>query len=215
MTDTQYAVAQALLEIQAVGFTPKNPIKFKSGILSPVYVDNRRLPFFPTQWRIIIQAFQNIITTRNIPHDVVAGVAVGGIPHSATLAYQLQKPSVFIRKEAKEHGKQKRVEGGDVLNLRVLLIEDLVTTGSSSLSAVQSLREEGAIVTDLFAIVSYGFSEATQAFHQSEMTLHTLTSFRIILETAIAQNRFTPEETFLIEDWFRDPYQWGKRNGFA
>ncbi len=215
MISTPQAVAEALLSIDAVGFTPQKPITFKSGILSPVYVDNRRLPYFPRQWSIVIEGFKALLKEKDLHFDVVAGVAVGGVPHSATLGYLLGVPSVFIRKEAKEHGKQKRVEGGEVANKRVLLIEDLVTSGGSSLNAVQALREEGAVVTDLVSIVSYGFPEATENFAHAEMRLHTLTSFKLILEHSLSQARFSPDEASLIQDWFKDPYQWGKRNGFA
>src|SRR5689334_11197583 len=117
------AVARALLEIGAVGFSPNEPIRFKSGILSPVYVDNRKLPYYPQQWGIIIEGFK--LQVKSIHFDVIAGVAVGGVPHSAALGYALQMPSLFVRKEAKEHGKGQRVEGGEVSGKRVLLVEDL------------------------------------------------------------------------------------------
>lgn len=213
MTDTAHAVAQALLAIDAVGFTPHRPITFKSGILSPVYVDNRRLPFFPVHWKTVIDGFQSLLQAQALPFDVVAGVAVGGVPHSAVLGYALSVPSVFIRKEAKEHGKQRRVEGGDVDQKRVLLIEDLVTSGGSCLNAVEALREEGAIVTDVCAIVSYGFPEATENFYRHEVALHTLTTFSTIL--AIAGARFSDDERATIQDWFYDPFGWGKRHGHA
>ena len=138
------SIAKALLNINAVGFSPQAPITFKSGIISPVYVDNRQLIFHPTEWHVIIEGFQSLIQAQALAFDVIAGVAVGGVPHSSALAYQLNKPSVFIRKEAKEHGKGKRVEGGDVQDKRVLLIEDLVTTGGSSLSGVRSTPRDQA-----------------------------------------------------------------------
>src|SRR5690606_3444272 len=123
------AVAQALLEIDAIGYTADAPITFKSGIISPVYVDNRKLPYYPNQWRVVIDAFQDILQQEDELCEVVAGVAVGGVPHSATLGYLLRRPSIFIRKDAKEHGQKKLVEGGDVNGRHVVLVEDLVTTG--------------------------------------------------------------------------------------
>src|SRR5262245_62097897 len=105
-------VARALLEIEAVGFSPQAPVTFKSGIVSPVYVDSRRLPYHPLQWRLVIEAFKALAET--LAFDVIAGVAVGGVPHSSALAYVMQKPSVFVRKDAKEHGKKQLVEGGQV-----------------------------------------------------------------------------------------------------
>lgn len=207
-------VAQALLEIDAVGFSPDAPIRFKSGILSPVYVDNRRLPYHPVQWHNVIDAFTQIIMNHTMSYDVLAGVAVGGIPHSAALAYELEVPSVFVRKASKEHGKQQQVEGGDVTRKRVLLIEDLITTGSSSLEAVASLRASGAIVEHVCAIVSYGFSEAQANFAQADLTLHTLTDFPTILEVARAHNRFDDDQASIIADWFTDPHNWANRQGF-
>jgi orotate phosphoribosyltransferase len=113
---------------------------------------------------------------------------MGGVPHSAALAYHTKKPSVFVRKAPKEHGKTKRIEGGDVDNKRILLIEDLVTTGGSSLDAIAHLRESGAQITDMLAIVSYGFAEAQTNFSQANVNLYTLTDFSTILQKPMPCN---------------------------
>ncbi len=110
-----------------------------------MYVDNRRFPFHPAQWRIVIEAFKELIDTEGLVPDVIAGVEAAGIPHSAALGFFMGKPSVFVRKKPKEHGTKNRVEGGSVAGKRVLLIEDLVTTGGSSLQAVEALKNEGAL----------------------------------------------------------------------
>jgi orotate phosphoribosyltransferase len=203
-------VARALLEIGAVGFNPQQPITFKSGIRSPVYVDNRRLPFHPTHWRIVIDGFAQLIERQGIPFHVIAGIEAAGIPHSAALAYRLGQPSVFVRKQAKEHGTRSRIEGGNVSGLQVLLIEDLVTTGGSSLSGVEALREASAVCDACLAIISYGFAEADAAFQQAGVRLHTLTSFNDILETA--GSGFDP---VVVRDWLSDPHGWAERNGLA
>ena len=203
-------VARALLEIGAVGFNPKQPITFKSGIESPVYVDNRRLPFHPAHWRIVIEGFRALIERDHIRFDVVAGIEAAGIPHSAALAYSSSIPSVFVRKQAKEHGTRSRIEGGDVANLRTLLVEDLVTTGGSSLSGVAAMREAGAVVEDCFAIISYGFAEARSAFDEAGVRLHTLTSFDDILKAA-----GDTIDQVTIQDWLRDPHGWAGRHGLA
>ena len=208
-------VAQALLEIGAIGFTPDQPITFKSGIISPVYVDNRRLPYHPEAWHIVIEEFEQTIQEKQLAYDVIAGVAVGGVPHSSALAYVMQKPSVFVRKEAKAHGKGQRVEGGEIEQRTVLLVEDLVTTGGSSLSGVEALRDEGATVDDMFAIVSYGFSEATDAFANAKVTLHTLTNFHVIMNMAQQMGRFDSLTAEIISDWFSDPHGWAKRHNKA
>ncbi|MFC1960452.1 orotate phosphoribosyltransferase [Chloroflexota bacterium] len=207
--ETIRAVARALLEIEAVVFTPESPLTFKSGILSPVYVDNRRLPFWPEQWRVVIESLQQYIAATNPAYDVIAGIAAGGVPHSSALAYQLGVPSVFVRKEAKGHGTGSRIEGGDVTGKRVLLIEDLVTTGGSSLAGVAALREAGAVVTDCLCIVTYGFAEAWTAFQQAGITLHPLTPFLTLVEQALELGHFGPAERDLIEAWMNDPHNWG------
>ncbi len=206
-------VAKALLEIEAVGFSPQSPVTFKSGIVSPVYVDSRSLPYHPAQWRLAIDAFRAL--AEGLAFDVIAGVAVGGIPHSSALAYTMQKPSVFVRKEAKEHGKKRLVEGGDVAGRRVLLVEDVVTTGGSSLQAVASLRDAGAVIDDILAIVSYGFVESREAFAAADVKLHTLTNFAVITQAALELGNFSKEEMDIINDWFDDPHGWAARHGFA
>lgn len=201
-------IATVLLEIGAVSFDPKNPVTFKSGIKSPVYTNNRRLPFYPNSWRVVIDGFQTVIQEKNLELDVLAGIEAAGIPHSAALGYAMQKPSVFVRKQTKAHGRKKRVEGGDVSGLRVLLIEDLVTTGGSSLSGVEALREEGAVVTDCFAITSYGLPEAAQNFAEANITLHTLTNFEAIWQ--VAKPALDVEIHKEIESWWKNPHEWGR-----
>jgi len=202
-------IARALLAIHAVGFTPETPVTFKSGIRSPVYVDNRRLPFHPREWRRVIEGFVTLIKSKTIEFDVIAGIETAGIPHSAALAYALERPSVFVRKEAKAHGTRSRIEGGDVAGSRVLLIEDLVTTGGSSLSGIAALREAGARVTDCLAIISYDLEEARAGFEAAAVRLHTLTSFADVL----AEAKLTLPEAAIaaVEDWLRDPHGWAER----
>jgi orotate phosphoribosyltransferase len=203
-------VASVLLSVGAVGFTPDAPVTFKSGIVSPVYVDNRRLPFYPQAWRVVIEGFAALLVERQIPYDVIAGIETAGIPHSAALAYHLSKPSVFVRKQPKEHGLKNRVEGGNVGGKRVLLVEDLVTTGGSSISGVSALREAGAEVTDCLAIVSYGFMEARNAFAQAGVELHTLTNFAAILNAA---TQYSEADRLVVREWLDDPHGWAGKRG--
>lgn len=208
-------VAKALIGIDAVGFKPTDPLTFKAGIISPVYVDNRVFPFHPNEWKIVIEAFQDLIKKGKLNFDIIAGIATGGIPHSSVLGHALHKPSVYVRKESKGYGKNKRIEGGHVKGKRVLLIEDLVTTGGSSLSGVQALREEGAIVNDCLVIISYGFEEAKKNFRKEKVKLHSLTTFPVVLQVALELNKFMEEEMKVIEDWFSDPHGWAGRHGFG
>ena len=204
----QAEVACALLDIEAVVFTPRAPITFKSGIVSPVYVDNRRLPYWPAQWRVVIEAFRRLIADNALAFDVIAGIEAAGIPHSAALAYALETPSVFVRKQAKEHGTRSRIEGGDVTGRRVLLIEDLVTTGGSSLAGVGALREAGATVQHCLCITTYGFLEAQRAFDRAQVRLYPLAPFPAIVLEASRRGLFGKEELTILEAWMRDPHGW-------
>ncbi len=202
--NTAQKVAEVLLEIGSVGFVPDSPISFKSGIKSPVYVDNRKFPFHPAEWNVVIEGFADIIKKNNINFDVIAGVEAAGIPHSAALGFFLKKPSVFVRKQAKDHGTKKMVEGGDVKGKKVLLIEDLVSMGNSSLSAIASLRAEGAIVEDCLVIVSYDFPEAKEAFIKNNVNLHTVTHFPTILEEATKRNILKDTDLKIVKEWFAE-----------
>ena len=202
--DTEHKVARALVDIGAVAFVPDNPITFQSGIVSPVYVDNRTLPFFPKEWKIILESFVDITKNENLNFDIVAGVEAAGIPHSAALGFMLGKPSVFVRKQTKDHGTKKMVEGGNINGKNVLLVEDLVTLGGSSLAAVESIRKEGGIVNDCLVIVKYGFSASEKAFAEAKMRLHTLTSFPIIIDEAKKAGKGTAEEFRKVAEWFRE-----------
>jgi orotate phosphoribosyltransferase len=207
-------VAEALLDIKGVGFKPSDPITFKSGLKSPVYCDNRTFPFWPAQWAKVIHGFERLIADDNISFDIIGGIEAAGIPHSAALGFAMAKPSVFIRKEAKEHGTRKRVEGGDVSGKRVLLVEDLVTTGGSSLAGVEALRAEGAIVNDCLAIISYGFSEAVERFEAAGVRLHPLTTFEAVLEIATSRAILDEAGAASVRSWLKNPQDWAKQRGF-
>lgn len=203
-------VARALLTLDAIGFAQGAPIRFKSGILSPVYVDNRKLPSFPAHWKKILQGMKALIAQKKISFDIIAGIESAGIPHSSALGYMLGKPSVFVRKEEKDHGTKKRIEGGSVKGKRVLLIEDLVTTGMSSLSGVQALRDEGATVKDCLVIVRYGFPEASEAFKKAGVRLHALAPFSTLLKEAVALKKCTAKQAVEVKKWYANPWGWTK-----
>jgi len=205
---TSTRIAQTLLEINAVGFALERPIRFKSGILAPVYVDNRKFPYFPNAWQVAIEGFQQLLQEKSLEYDIIAGIETAGIPHSAALGYTLQKPSVFIRKAAKDHGTKKMVEGGEVKGKKVLLIEDHVTTGLSSLHGVDVLKAEGAEVVACLSISSYGWPEAQRAFSQAKVPQYTLTSFTEILAEAEKLRRITAAQSYEIHGWLHDPQAW-------
>lgn len=209
--ETSREVARALITIGAVGFTVDKPITFVSGIVAPVYVDNRRFPSHPVEWKKVVEGFAELIKANNLAPEIIAGVEAAGIPHSAALGFLTQTPSVFIRKKSKGYGMNKLVEGGDVSGEKAILIEDLVTTGGSSLNAVNALRNEGATVTDVAVIVTYGFPESVQAFKDANVNLHALTSFPIILEEAEMLEKITKEDAQIIINWTQNPHSW--KNG--
>jgi orotate phosphoribosyltransferase len=202
--ETEKKIAQALLQINAVGFCVEDPITFSAGLKAPVYVDNRKFPFWPEQWHEVIRAFAEKLNSLRTQVDVIAGIETAGIPHSSALAFVLQKPSVFVRKKPKEHGTKSKIEGKDTRGKHTLLIEDLVTTGQSSLAGVEALREAGAIVEHCFVIVTYGFPEVKKAFEKANVQLHALTSFPAILEEANISVKDKQE----IANWLEDPYGW-------
>jgi len=208
------SIAEALVAIGGVGFAPSTPITFKSGIKSPVYCDNRRFPFHPEQWSKVILGFEALLQEQGVVVDVIAGIEAAGIPHSAALGFAMRKPSIFVRKEAKGYGAKKRVEGGDVSGKRVVLVEDLVSTGLSSLSGVEALRAEGAIVSDCLAIISYGMEEAKKNFAEAGVTLHTLTDFEEVLDVVVDEKKLSEDDAAIVRDWLGDPHGWAARNGF-
>ena len=218
------AVARALLEAGSVTLRPHQPVTFKSGLRSPVYVDNRRLIFAPGPWHTVIEAFGSVIRPARgeslagwfgdlaDPGSlVIAGVESAGIPHSSALAYHLGQPSVFVRKAAKDHGLTQRIEGGDVTGRRVVLVEDMVTTGGSSLSAIEALRGGGAVAEHCLAIITYGFSEATAAFAEAGVSLTTLTTFEVVVEQALERGVIDGAEARLVREWLADPHGWDGR----
>jgi orotate phosphoribosyltransferase len=163
----------------------------------------------------VIEGFHVLIQDHDLAFDVIAGIETAGIPHSAALAYTMSMPSVFIRKQAKNHGLKNRIEGGDVDGARALLIEDLVSTGGSSLSGIEALREASATVDHCLAIVSYGFAEAIEGFAAAQITLHTLTDFQTIAEVGVENGLFGHDEMDTILDWLADPHGWADRSGFG
>jgi orotate phosphoribosyltransferase len=209
-------VARALLEAGTVTLTPAAPVTFKSGLRSPVYVDNRRLISQPAPWRVVIEAFEAELATdarRNAAPDagsepIIAGVESAGIPHSSALAFATGWPSVFVRKAAKEHGLGRRIEGGEVAGRRVVLVEDMVTTGGSSLAAVDALREAGASVAQCLAIITYGFDEALEAFRTAGVRLSVLTTFEEVVREALITGRIEPAGADLVRSWLADPHAW-------
>ena len=205
---TGATVAGALLDISALRYVPDAPLTLRSGIRSPVYVDNRRLISHPQQWHSVIAGMRALICEEALDYDAIAGIAVGGVPHSAALAFTLGCPTVFVRKEAKGHGLQGRIDGGEVAGRQVLLVEDMVTTGGSSLSGVEALRAAGARVTDCLSITSFDLAEMRQAFEREQVRLWPLAGLGCLLQAAVQRGLIDAAAQAQIEAWQRNPRDW-------
>ncbi|MBK8135351.1 MAG: orotate phosphoribosyltransferase [Chloroflexi bacterium] len=208
LSEKKARIAQALLSAGVVGFVFDSPRTFKSGLKSPVYLDNRKLLMHPEAWHMVIGELKETVESLRITQPVIAGIETAGIPHSAALAYAMGLPTVFVRKQAKEHGLQQRIEGGDVRGREVVLIEDQITTGGSSLSSVFPLREAGATVNHCLAITSYGFAESSRAFAAADVIPHVMITFADLLPEIRRAGLLPEERVAEIELWLTDPLAW-------
>jgi orotate phosphoribosyltransferase len=202
------AVARALLAAGALDYRGDDPVTFRSGLRAPMYIDCRRLIFEPAAWRVVIGALADRLRETVPDVEAVAGVEAAGIPHSSALAYAMGLPSVFVRKAAKGHGLGRRVEGGDPTGLRVMLVEDLVTTGGSSLSAVAALRAAGAVVRDCLAIATYGFAGLGEAFAEAGVRLEVLSTAGAVIDEAEASGALDATAVAVVRGWLADPAGW-------
>jgi len=200
-------VAKKLLQIKAIKLSPQKPFTWASGWRSPIYCDNRTLLSFPEVRSFVVDQFV-AVAKHFEPFDAVAGVATAGIPHGALLAYRLDSPFIYVRSKAKAHGRQNRIEGRLEQGQRVLVIEDLISTGGSSIEAVQALREAGAEVVGVLAIFTYGFDRAVQTFAEADCSFETLSNYDILLAEAADQKYITPEEQQLLAEWRKSPETW-------
>ena len=201
-------VASALVGAEVLFFVPDAPVRFASGILSPIYMDVRRLLAHPAQWSVVIGALVKEVDQAIGGEGVVAGVAVGGIPHSSAVAVSAGLPSCFVRSHAKSHGRAKAIEGAEVDGRKVVLLEDVITTGGSSLEAVETLRKAGGEVAACIAITGYGFPEAAQRFEEAGVPLQLLTTFGRVLEAAEQAGSGEAAAVKEARRWHADPHNW-------
>ncbi len=204
-------IAKILLEIKAVTLNVKQPYRYTSGILSPIYCDNRLVISYPEKRQQVIQAFIQLIENQALEFDVVAGTATAGIPHAAWIAEHFNKPMVYVRGKAKGHGKQNQIEGHLTPGQKALVIEDLVSTGGSSVDAGLALRDAGATVTDCLAIFTYQLATSIDAFQKAEIKLHTLTNFPSLLGVAVNEHYISEAEKNIAAAWNQDPNGWEKK----
>lgn len=204
----QAEVARNLLEIKAIKLSPSNPFTWASGIQSPIYCDNRVALSYPAVRTLLKQCLAE--KSKEFDNfDVVAGVATAGIPHGALLADLLEKPFVYVRSSAKDHGRRNLIEGELKEGQRVLVIEDLISTGGSCLVAAEALRDAGAVVIGVLAIFQYGFAKATAAFADKQIEFKTLTNYDALISEAIQMGYVSDSDLSTLKKWRENPDGWG------
>lgn len=201
-------VAEYLLEIKAVVLQPENPFTWASGIKSPIYCDNRKTLSYPKVRTFIKSSFVDVIAEEYKNCDVIAGVATAGIPHGVLVADVLNKPFVYVRDKAKGHGLENMIEGKLEKGQRVVVIEDLISTGGSSLKAVDALRNAGAEVLGLGAIFTYGFQKSVTAFQEAKCKFFTLSDYPTLLEVAEKQDYIKAKDKDTLLNWYKTPEGW-------
>lgn len=206
---SSYKIAEYLLQIKAIKLQPDQPFTWASGWKSPIYCDNRKTLSYPVVRTFIRQQFVNRINEIYGKPDVIAGVATGGIAQGALVAQEMGLPFVYVRSEAKKHGLTNMIEGVVEEGQRVVVIEDLISTGGSSLKAVEALREAGCIVKGMVAIFTYGFAEAEKNFNNAKCPLETLSDYHILIEEALKNNYITDKDLEPLRKWREAPDKWG------
>lgn len=205
----QNSVLLSLLQINAIKLNPANPFTWASGWKSPIYCDNRKTLSYPTVRNLIADRFKEKIIERYPDVDVIAGVATGAIAHGMLVADRLNLPFIYVRSAPKKHGLENLVEGDVKVGQKVVVIEDLISTGLSSLAAVDALRNAGCEVLGMAAIFTYGFNHAVENFKQANVQLDTLASYSEMIEIAIEQGFVNKEHFDLLKSWRNDPENWG------
>lgn len=207
--ETAKKTAELLLQINAIKLQPQDPFTWASGWKSPIYCDNRITLSYPTIRNYLHQEMAKQVESIYGKPDAIAGVATGAIGIGMLVADYLNLPFVYIRPEAKKHGRQNKIEGHLASGSSVVVIEDLISTGMSSLKAVDALKEAGANVKGMLAIFTYGFEKSVTAFNEANVTLHTLSDYSHLLEQAADTKYITEQEQATLENWRKDPANWG------
>jgi len=208
---TAKQTAELLLQIKAIKLQPNDPFTWASGWKSPIYCDNRIVLSYPA-----IRNYVRSTMAKNIENifgkpDVIAGVATGAIGMGILVAEQLGLPFIYIRPEAKGHGRQNQIEGQIEAGQSVVVIEDLISTGKSSLNAVKALKEANVNIKGMVAIFTYGFELANKNFNTENITLYTLSDYEHLLEQALKTKYITAKEKAVLAEWNSNPSEWGAK----
>ena len=203
-------VAKSLLDIKAVSLSPQDPFTWASGIRSPIYCDNRVTMSYPAVRKQIAQGLADLIREKYPDAEVIAGTATAGIPHAAWIADILGLPMVYIRSKAKDHGTGRKIEGKISEGQKMVVVEDLISTGGSVIEASKAAELEGANVLGSVAIFTYELAKGTKNFADAGLAIDTLSNYSTLLEVAHETNYISEEELELLKDWSKDPENWFK-----
>jgi len=209
--DTAEKTAELLLQINAIKLNPGNPFTWASGWKSPIYCDNRLILSFPMIRNYVRDEFAKNIEKQFGKPDVIAGVATGAIGVGILVAESLGLPFVYVRPEPKKHGRQNQVEGFLQKGQNVVVVEDLISTGKSSLMAVEALRNEGANIKGMAAIFTYGFNVAEENFKDANVDLYTLSNYSNLLDLAVEKQYITEDDLSALQEWSVTPSTWGQQ----
>lgn len=201
-------IAKSLLGTEAVRLNVKEPFTFVSGIKSPIYCDNRKMIGFPKERQVVVDAFIEVLKEKEF--DIVAGTATAGIPWAAFIAQEMNVPMAYIRGEKKAHGAGRQIEGAEFQGKKVIIIEDLISTGGSSIKAVAAAREAGATEVEVLAIFSYEFEKAYNNFGADKIQWTTLSTFASLIEVAKEENYLESEDAETALLWNKTPDTWGR-----
>ena len=203
------AIAEKLLQINAIKLSPDNPFSWASGWKSPIYCDNRKSLSFPLIRDLIKSEMCNTISEAFPNADILAGVATAGIAWGAMVADELKLPYIYVRPKPKEHGLGNQIEGYYEKGMKVVVIEDLISTGKSSLGVVQVLKQSSLQVDGLVSIFNYGFNEAVEAFNQANITFKSLTDYTTLIALAIEKGIVSANQQKTLLEWRENPSEWG------
>jgi orotate phosphoribosyltransferase len=211
-TNTQLSeeIAAALLKINAVALRPQQPFTWTSGLKSPIYCDNRLTISYPEVRELIADGFVSLIKENYPDVEMIAGAATGGIPHAAWVAQKLNLPMVYVRDKAKGHGKENLIEGTIQPGQKTVVIEDLISTGGSSLKVALAVNEAGAKAQGVLGIFSYQFDKAKEAFDGAGIPFETLTNYSILVDVALKQGSIQESDLEALKAWRANPSEYGK-----
>ena len=208
MSTLEKIFAEKLLKVKAIKLQPENPFTWASGWKSPFYCDNRKTLSYPELRSFVKLEICRLVLENFADADAVAGVATGAIAQGALVADALNKPFVYVRSKPKDHGLENLIEGELKPGMKVVVVEDLISTGGSSLKAVEAIRNNGCDVVGMVASYTYGFDVARQAFADANVKLITLTNYEAVLEVALQTGYITDSQVPLLNEWRKDPAHW-------